>query len=108
MKKNLAPRSASSVFVTASANTFQYHIRTFSTTFSNLRADGINQYDPSLSKRFLFGEKASLQIRFEAFNALNHPVSSAPSTTATNSAFGEITSSANRFRTIQLGARVVF
>jgi Carboxypeptidase regulatory-like domain len=102
------PAFNTSDFVTASANTFQYHIRTFSTTFSNLRADGINQYDPSLSKRFLFGEKASLQIRFEAFNALNHPVFSAPSTTATNSAFGDITSSANRFRTIQLGARVVF
>ncbi len=95
-------------FVTASANTFQYHIRTFPTTFSNLRADGINQYDPSISKRFMMSEKASLQIRVEAFNVLNHPVFAAPSTTATNSAFGDITASANRFRTIQLGARIVF
>ena len=95
-------------FITASANTFQYHIRTFSTMFSNLRADGVNQWDPSLSKRFLFTEKTSLQLRLEAYNVLNHPVFAAPSTTATNSAFGTITASANRFRTLQLGARLVF
>ena len=95
-------------FTTASANAFQYHIRTFSTTFSNLRADGINQYDPSISKRFMFTEKASLQIRVEAYNVLNHPVFAAPSTTATNASFGTITATANRFRTIQLGARIVF
>jgi hypothetical protein len=96
------------IFDRATADSFQYHIRTFSTTFSNLRADGINQYDPSISKRFMMTEKASLQIRVEAFNALNHPVFAAPSTTATNAAFGQITATANRFRTIQLGARIVF
>jgi hypothetical protein len=44
----------------------------------------------------------------EAYNVLNHPVFAAPSTTASNSAFGTITATANRFRTIQLGARLVF
>ena len=77
-------------------------------TFSNLRADGINQWDPSLPKRFAFTEKASVQIRMEAYNVLNHPVFAAPNTTATNSAFGTITATANRFRTIQLGARMVW
>ena len=95
-------------FITSSANTFQYHIRTFSTMFSNLRADGINQFDPSILKRFTFKEGKYLQLRFEAYNVLNHPVFAAPSTTATNSAFGTITATANRFRTIQLGARIVF
>ena len=102
------PAFNTSDFITASANTFQYHIRTFSTMFSNLRADGINQWDPSLSKRFSFTETASLQIRLEAYNVLNHPVFAAPSTTATNSAFGTITATANRFRTLQVGARLVF
>jgi hypothetical protein len=95
-------------FNTSSSAAFQYHIGTFSTMFSNLRADGINQYDPSLSKRFLFSERAFVQLRLEAFNVLNHPVFSPPSTTATNAAFGTITSSANRYRTLQLGAHVVF
>jgi hypothetical protein len=102
------PAFNTSDFITASANTFQYHIRTFSSMFSNLRADGINQWDPSLSKRFSFTETTSLQLRLEAFNVLNHPVFAAPSTTATNSAFGDITATANRYRTLQLGARIVF
>ena len=102
------PAFNTSDFITASANTFQYHIRTFSSMFSNLRADGINQWDPSVSKRFSFTETTSLQLRLEAFNVLNHPVFAAPSTTATNSAFGDITATANRYRTLQLGARIVF
>jgi hypothetical protein len=102
------PAFNTSLFDTKSADAFNYHIRTFSTTFANLRADGINQWDPSVSKRFPITEKASLQIRAEAYNAPNHPVFAAPSTTASNSAFGTITATANRFRTFQLGARIVF
>lgn len=103
-----APAFNTSVFDAKSADTFQYHLRTFSTMFSNARADGINQFDPSLSKRFVIHESVAVQLRLEAFNALNHPVFAAPSTTASNSAFGTITASANRFRTLQIGARFTF
>jgi len=96
------------LFDTAAADALQYHIRTFPTTFSTLRMDGILQWDPSLLKRFTITEKASFQLRIEAFNALNRPTFAAPSTTASNSAFGTITATANRFRTIQLGGRLVF
>jgi len=72
----------------------------------NLRADG-NPWDPSPSKRFLFTEKASLQLRVEAYRVLNHPVFAAPGATAGSSAFGTINATANRFRTLQLGARIV-
>jgi hypothetical protein len=52
--------------------------------FSNLRADGINQWDPSLSKRFsLHREPRLCRFVMEAYNVLNHPVFAAPSTTAT-------------------------
>lgn len=98
-----------SQFVTNSSNTFAYHIRTFSTTFPNIRQDGLNEWDPSMLKNFNFSEKKYLQLRFEFFNAFNHPTFSAPGTlSATSSSFGVITSQANRPRTIQLGARVVF
>jgi hypothetical protein len=98
-----------SAFDTSTANAFNYHIRTFPTMISALRVDGINQWDPSLLKRFIFTEKRYLQLRFEAFNALNHPVFPAPNTTASNSLFGTISGAqANRPRIIQLGARLVF
>jgi hypothetical protein len=102
------PAFNTALFDIKSADAFNYHVRTFPTAFSNLRADGINQWDPSILKNFAFAEKDSLEIRMEAYNVLNHPVFAAPSTTASNSAFGTITASANRFRTIQLGARLVW
>jgi hypothetical protein len=102
------PAFNTAVFDTKSTDTFNYHLRTFSTMFSNARADGINQFDPSLSKRFVIHESVSVQLRLEAFNALNHPVFAAPSTTASNVAFGTITATANRFRTLQIGARFTF
>jgi hypothetical protein len=85
------------------------HIRTFSTTFPNLRQDGIDEWDPSISKSFFFhSESRYLQIRGEFYNVLNHPNFAAPSTTATNAAFGTITAQANLPRRIQIGARFVF
>jgi hypothetical protein len=102
------PAFNTAVFDVKSTDTFNYHLRTFSTMFSNARADGINQFDPSLSKRFVVHESVSVQLRLEAYNAFNHPVFAAPSTTASNVAFGTITATANRFRTLQIGARFTF
>ncbi len=95
-------------FATASTQQLQYHIRTFPTTFDNLRQDATNNFDASLLKRFDVGQAAYVQFRFEVFNVLNMPNFSAPNTTATNSSFGLITAQANRPRQIQIGARVVF
>jgi len=97
------------LFATNSNQTFEYHIRTFSSTFPNVRQDAINEWDPSLLKSFRFTESSYLQLRFESFNMLNHPNFLGPNTmSATSSAFGVITAVANRPRTIQLGARIVF
>jgi hypothetical protein len=95
-------------FDTKAADQFQYHIRTFSTMFPNMRQDGINEWSPSVTKSIKFTEKTSLQLRCEAYNVFNHPTFAAPNTTATNSSFGLITAQANRPRTLQLGARFVF
>jgi hypothetical protein len=103
------PAFNTSLFATNSNSTFEYHIRTFSSTFPNIRQDAINEWDPSVLKSFRFTEKAYLQLRFEFFNMLNHPNFAAPGTlSATSSSFGVITAVANRPRTIQLGARIVF
>jgi len=98
-----------SAFDAKTADAFNYHIRTFPTMISSLRMDGINQLDPSLLKRFTFTERSYLQLRFEAFNGLNHPSFPTPNTTPSNSLFGTISGAqANRPRAIQLGARFVF
>jgi hypothetical protein len=103
------PAFNTGLFATNSASVFAYHIRTFSTTFPNVRQDAINEWDPSILKAFRFTEKSYLQLRFEFFNVLNHPNFAAPaSLSATSSAFGAITAVANRPRTIQIGARFVF
>jgi hypothetical protein len=103
-----SPAFNTALFATNSTQTFSYHIRTFSTTFPNLRQDGINQLDMSLLKSFLFTESSYLQLRLETFNLANHPEFAAPSTTATNPGFGLATAQANRSRQLQIGARLVF
>jgi hypothetical protein len=88
-----------------------YHIRTFSTAFPNVRADGINQFDASVLKRFSLpkaDERKYFELRFEGFNVVNHAVFAAPNTTATNAAFGTITATANLVRTIQVAGKMVF
>jgi Carboxypeptidase regulatory-like domain len=114
---SLDPRDVNGVafntaaFDTKAADAFNYHIRTFSTTFPNLRADGINQFDASILKRIMLPKSEGrryLELRFEGFNMANHAVFAAPNTTATNAAFGTITATANLVRTIQMGARIVF
>ena len=97
-----------SAFDVKSADQFQYHIRDFSTTFPNLRQDGINEWSPSVSKNLSITEKMNLQLRAEAYNVLNRAAFNPPNTTATNAGFGTITVQANRQRTLQLGARFVF
>lgn len=95
-------------FETRSANQFQYHRRTYSTTFGGIRSDGINEFAGSMQKRFSLGEKRVLQLRLEAFNLMNHPVFAAANNTVSSSAFGTISSMANKPRSMQIVARFAF
>jgi len=84
------------------------------TALSSVRADGYSNLDSSLLKNFHFTEKVYLQLRFETFNTLNHPMFSAPNvSSATASNFGYITGTVNgpnggTNRQVQLGGRLVF
>ena len=95
-------------FATASTQQLQFHIRTFPTTFNDLRQDGTNNLDAAILKRFQTRGGTYLQLRFEVFNVLNRVTFGAPNTTATNASFGLITTQANRPRQVQIGARLVF
>lgn len=90
---------------------YTMHYRTLPQTMSWVRQDGFNNLDASILKNFNFTERTYLQLRFETFNTLNHPVFSAPNvSSATASNFGEITAvpSTSAPRQVQLGARLVF
>lgn len=52
---------------------------TTNTVYSGIRIPRSQQFDVNLSKNFALVERATLQLRLEAFNALNHPLfSSSP------------------------------
>ncbi|UWZ85397.1 TonB-dependent receptor [Occallatibacter riparius] len=70
---------------------------------------GLTNLDASLHKAFFmpYNEKHQLSIRFEAFNALNHPNWNNPSMTITSSTFGRI-SGTGAMRQLQLAAKYQF
>ena len=80
--------------------------RTFPSLF--MREQNTNNADLSAFKTFTFGERINLQLRLDAFNALNRVQFGAPNVTPTSSAFGTITSQANTPRIIQIGGRIAF
>ena len=90
---------------------YTFHERTLPQTISTVRSDGFNNLDASLLKDFHITEKSYLQLRFEAFNALNHAVFAAPNVSSpTNANFGYITGviANSQPRQVQLGGRFVF
>lgn len=68
-----------------------FTLRTFPSLFSNVRLPGYHNLDASVSKLFPITERISLQFRFEAVNAFNHPwYSNIQSIDVTNSGFGRL------------------
>lgn len=72
-----------------------------------LRLPGINNWDTGLFKNFRLTERASLQFRFESFNAFNHTQWNGPTRNIADSRFGQILSS-RPARINQLGLKVLW
>jgi len=84
-------------------------------TFGNLPRNtvtgpGIFTFDSALLKNFNFTERTYLQMRFEAFNTLNHPNFNDPNDSLTSATFGQITSTRTGIdmRELQLSMKLVF
>jgi hypothetical protein len=74
-----------------------------------LRAPGYMNLDVAFGKRFPFGTRRSVQIRVEAFNALNEPSWGPPGRQLDSpNTFGVITSTVNAPRTIELVGKISF
>jgi hypothetical protein len=81
---------------------------TLSSRFAAVRGDGINQFNLSAIKNTVIYERVKLQFRFEAINALNHPMFTNPNTSPSSSSFGRITSEKGSPRSIMFGLKLLF
>jgi hypothetical protein len=95
-------------FVTNSSQQYTNHYRTFSTYFSNLRVDSTNNLNLSVTKNFQLKESVKLQFRADSFNVGNHPLFAAPTISVTSGTFGQISSTTNAPRVIQMALRLTF
>lgn len=75
----------------------------------SLRSDFAELFDLSVFKRFrVVGERVSLELRGEFFNAFNHPVFGSPNSTVGNTQFGRVTGTANGPRQTQFALKLLF
>jgi hypothetical protein len=73
-----------------------------------LRANGLKELDFTMMKLFPVTEKTSLEFRAEMFNITNHPTFSVPSTAINSSSGGQVSSTLNTSRIIQLALKFRF
>ncbi|HEY3838380.1 MAG TPA: TonB-dependent receptor [Bryobacteraceae bacterium] len=73
-----------------------------------LRADSLQQVNFSVERTFYLSERYRTQFRGEIFNALNHPSFAAPGTNVTASSGGQISSTVNAARVVQLALKFYF
>ena len=78
--------------------------------YSNLRTDGIHNFDMNLYKSFVPKEGMKIDLRAEMFNLFNHPRFAPPDTGFGDTGFGTITSTAQGYlpRYFQFGLRFEF
>jgi hypothetical protein len=77
-------------------------------TLGGLRGPTQANWDLSLFKNFVFGERVKAQYRLEALNAFNTPYFYSPNTNSSSGSFGQINSQANFARQLQMAIRFTF
>jgi carboxypeptidase family protein len=75
---------------------------------NQLRLAGLTNYDAAFSKSFKFTESKYFQLRWEAFNFLNHPNFAGYVNAFGSSQFNTYTSTATNARAFQLSGRFIF
>lgn len=88
---------------------FGTYVRDYPTRWGGARGSRVNELNLALFKNLYLTERVKLQLRFEAFNALNHPRFGHPDTNPGSANFGRVApSQQNQARAIQMGARLTF
>ena len=73
-----------------------------------LRANGLKELNFTIMKAFPVTETKAFEFRAEMFNLTNHPTFSAPSTAINSSSGGQVSSTLNTSRLIQLALKFRF
>jgi hypothetical protein len=73
-----------------------------------LAGPGLQNFDLGLFRNIRLTERFRMQVRWEAFNALNHANFSNPTADANSSSFGQISSTSTSNRDVQFGVKVLF
>jgi hypothetical protein len=80
--------------------------------YTGVRVGATHEFDASLSKRFAWNDKLTLQTRLDAFNALNHPNwTNGPNTDPTSidwGTFGKNGGPANLPRDLQISGKLIW
>ena len=84
-----------------SSTSLQSNLRTYPLRFNNVRQDYQNTLNVGAMKKFIVHERFNMVARAEAFNALNHPIYSNPSTDPSSTSFGQVTGFGNTSRVLQ-------
>lgn len=74
---------------------------------NSLRGPATWRWDAAVGKNFRLHERATLQLRADLFNALNHTIFTTVTTSVNSPTFGRLTNTAGP-RTMQLNARFTF
>ena len=82
-------------------------------TFGDIRYPGVNEWTLGARKSFRFTDTVRLQVRFDLFNALNHPQFTSVDTSPTSSYFGTLGDPSslqqnNAPRAVELGGKLFF
>lgn len=98
----LCPAGGTNVFSTVTPGTYG------NGGTNTVRADGLVQFDLSVLKSFHFTETRSLEFRGSFFNVFNHTTFATPVTNVDTSSAGQITSTLNAARSIELAGKIYF
>ncbi len=96
-----------SVFSSAPAFTFG----NVGPVLPDVRSNGLRNVDAVLAKNLRFSAREhpiSAQFRVEFYNLLNHPQFAAPNGSVTSQSFGQVTSTANNPRDLQIALKISF
>jgi hypothetical protein len=95
-------------FERGSGQQLSFNYRTFPSRLSDVRSDGMNQWDLSVMKNTRFRERYNIQFRAEFLNAWNHANFAPPNTSPTSSAFGQVTAQRGFPRRLQMTTKFIF